>query len=563
MSFFSRSGRSSYRNDMDALSRSQALIWFSPDGVILDANENFCRALGYELNEIVGKHHRLFCEEAITSSPDYQAFWRDLASGKFKQGQFRRINKSGADVWIEASYNPVMRGSKVQSILKVASDITQSKIAALHDANRIRAIGESQAIIEFEVDGTIVNANTNFCKTMGYDQNEIIGKHHRMFCQKDYVATSDYDKFWERLRAGEFIADNFIRIGKGGNQVWIQAAYTPMFNSRGKVYRVIKVATDITSRMVAVEMIGKAISDLAAGDLTIEISQDIDKALEQTKQDFNSAARALEATVEAIIHSSDALATNAQVIMSVSDQIARGAEQQAASVEETAAALGDITNSVNDASRRSAKASGMVEETRKNAETSSAIVTNAIEAMKRIDASAGQITNIIGVIDEIAFQTNLLALNAGVEAARAGEAGKGFAVVAQEVRELAQRSAGAAKEIKSLIKESGVAVASGVDLVNDTGTALSRIADQVMAMDEEVKAISLGNADQATAIQSINHAINAVDQGSQKTAATVEEANAASRNLSDEANALSQLIRRFKVRDRAAGHRHPPLRQAS
>ena len=563
MSFFSRSGRSSYRNDMDALSRSQALIWFSPDGVILDANENFCRALGYELNEIVGKHHRLFCEEAITSSPDYQTFWRDLASGKFKQGQFRRINKSGADVWIEASYNPVMRGSKVQSILKVASDITQSKIAALHDANRIRAIGESQAIIEFEVDGTIVNANTNFCKTMGYDQNEIIGKHHRMFCQKDYVATSDYDKFWERLRAGEFIADNFIRIGKGGNQVWIQAAYTPMFNSRGKVYRVIKVATDITSRMVAVEMIGKAISDLAAGDLTIEISQDIDKALEQTKQDFNSAARALEATVEAIIHSSDALATNAQVIMSVSDQIARGAEQQAASVEETAAALGDITNSVNDASRRSAKASGMVEETRKNAETSSAIVTNAIEAMKRIDASAGQITNIIGVIDEIAFQTNLLALNAGVEAARAGEAGKGFAVVAQEVRELAQRSAGAAKEIKSLIKESGVAVASGVDLVNDTGTALSRIADQVMAMDEEVKAISLGNADQATAIQSINHAINAVDQGSQKTAATVEEANAASRNLSDEANALSQLIRRFKVRDRAAGHRHPPLRQAS
>ncbi|MGF0538786.1 methyl-accepting chemotaxis protein [Agrobacterium sp. ES01] len=563
MSFFSRSGRSSYRNDMDALSRSQALIWFSPDGVILDANENFCRALGYELNEIVGKHHRLFCEEAITSSPDYQAFWRDLASGKFKQGQFRRINKSGADVWIEASYNPVMRGSKVQSILKVASDITQSKITALHDANRIRAIGESQAIIEFEVDGTIVNANTNFCKTMGYDQNEIIGKHHRMFCQKDYVATSDYDKFWERLRAGEFIADNFIRIGKGGNQVWIQAAYTPMFNSRGKVYRVIKVATDITSRMVAVEMIGKAISDLAAGDLTIEISQDIDKALEQTKQDFNSAARALEATVEAIIHSSDALATNAQVIMSVSDQIARGAEQQAASVEETAAALGDITNSVNDASRRSAKASGMVEETRKNAETSSAIVTNAIEAMKRIDASAGQITNIIGVIDEIAFQTNLLALNAGVEAARAGEAGKGFAVVAQEVRELAQRSAGAAKEIKSLIKESGVAVASGVDLVNDTGTALSRIADQVMAMDEEVKAISLGNADQATAIQSINHAINAVDQGSQKTAATVEEANAASRNLSDEANALSQLIRRFKVRDRAAGHRQPPLRQAS
>ncbi|MBP1851232.1 methyl-accepting chemotaxis protein [Rhizobium halophytocola] len=541
------------------------MIWFLPDGTVVDANENFCKTLGYELKDIIGKHHRIFCEDAITSSPDYKEFWRDLARGIFKSGEFRRISKSGADVWIQASYNPVKKGDKVVRVMKIASDITSAKIASLHDGNRVRAIGQSQAIIEFEVDGRVVMANENFCKTMGYELSEITGKHHSMFCKKDYTSSPEYTKFWERLRSGEFISDNFVRVGKGGKMVWIQAAYTPMFNTRGEVYRVIKVASDITARMVAVEQIGEAISKMAAGDLTVEITGEIDQALEKTRQDFNQAARALEHTVEAIIHSSDALATNAQVIFSVSDQIARNAEHQAASVEQTAAALDEITANVTDASRRAGDASNMVEQTRKSAETSGRIVADAIEAINKIEASSGQISNIIGVIDEIAFQTNLLALNAGVEAARAGDAGKGFAVVAQEVRELAQRSANAAKEIKQLIQESSTAVSSGVDLVHKTGNALQTIAEQVRNVDENVKAISAGAAEQATGIREINVAINTVDQGTQKTAATVEEANAASQNLADEAEALSTLIRRFKVRAKAAGSAQnaPPVRLAS
>ncbi|MCM2474073.1 PAS domain-containing protein [Rhizobium sp. CG5] len=533
--------------DMEALSRSQAMIWFTPDGTVLRANENFCKTLHYSPQEITGKHHRMFCEEAIRNAPDYARFWADLASGKFQQGQFRRQTKEGDDIWIEASYNPVIHGGKVVPILKIATDINTSKIEALDDGNRIRAIDQSQAIIEFEPDGSIFKANQNFLTAMGYSAAEIAGQHHRMFCDPAYVTSPDYARLWDRLRAGEFVADNFVRIGKGGRRVWIQAAYTPVLNSRGTVYKIIKVATDITARMNAVEKIGKAIGGLAEGDLTIEIGAGIDPALEQVRLDFNQAARALEETVTAIKHSAETLANNAQLINSVSNDIAKNAEQQAASVEETAAALEEITTTVKDSSQRAAEATKLVAATRAGAEASGDIVMKATAAMDQIKASSKEIENIIGVIDEIAFQTNLLALNAGVEAARAGEAGKGFAVVAQEVRELAQRSASAAKDIKTLIATSAGSVSRGVALVNETGDALREIVDQVKKVDDNVGAISVAAREQSLGIGEINASINALDQATQRNASTVEEANAASQTLASEAASLEELIAKFKV----------------
>jgi methyl-accepting chemotaxis protein len=538
--------------DMAALSRSQAMIVFTPDGIVLDANENFCNALHYQRSEIVGQHHRIFCEDAVRNSPDYAQHWSDLAAGKFKRGQFRRQAKDHSDVWIEASYNPVLHGGKVVRVLKIASDITESKLVSLHDANRLRAIDKSQAIIEFDPDGTVVEANENFLKAMGYQLGEVRGKHHRMFCDPAYIATREYAQFWERLRAGEFVADNFTRVGKGGRQVWIQAAYTPVFNSRGAVYRIVKVAADITARMQAVGLISKAIGKLADGDLTVEVTETIDAALEQTRLDFNGAAKSLRDTVAAIRRSSDSLASNAQVIRHISDDIAKGSEHQAASLEETAASLEEINTSVKDSTQRAGQARELVKQTRVDAETSGTIVREAVMAMARIDRSSQQISNIIGVIDEIAFQTNLLALNAGVEAARAGEAGKGFAVVAQEVRELAQRSATAAKEIKSLIAEAGAAVGEGVSLVDRTGKALDLIVTKVQEVDDNVSAIAASAQEQALGISGINGAINALDQVTQRSAATVEEASAASQSLADEADSLTQLISKFRV---AAGER--------
>ncbi|MCC8934568.1 methyl-accepting chemotaxis protein [Rhizobium sp. 'Codium 1'] len=534
-------------DDMRALSKAQAMISFAPDGTILEANENFLKTLGYRLEEIVGKHHRIFCDEELRQSPDYQRFWPDLAAGRFQSGQFRRQSKAGDDVWIEATYNPVFHGGRVVRILKIASDITASKIAALHDGNRLRAIDQSQAIIEFEVDGAVVQANDNFLKAMGYDQAEIIGKHHRMFCDPAYVDTADYARFWERLRAGEFIASNFVRYGKGGREVWIQAAYTPVFNSRGKVYKVIKVATDISPRMRAVKIIGQAIKRLADGDLTVRLTESLDPVLENTRHDVNTAAEALDQTMTGIVRAAQTLSENAAVISEVSNSIASNGERQAATVEETAAALEEINRTVKDTTTRTLDTTRLVGETRANAEASGTIVTQATTAMGEIAGSSREIENIIGVIDEIAFQTNLLALNAGVEAARAGEAGKGFAVVAQEVRELAQRSASAAKDIKGLIAKSADAVRHGVALVDKTGHALVSIVDQVQEIDGNVDAISVAARDQAQGIGEINGSISMLDKVTQQSAATVEEASAAANSLADGARDLYGLVSRFQT----------------
>lgn len=560
MSWRSLFNASKLADDVDAISASQAMIWFKPDGTVISANENFCKTLGYELSEIVGKHHRMFCEDAIRNSPDYASFWNDLANGKFKSGQFRRQTKTSQDVWIEATYNPVFHRQKIVRILKLASDITKTKIQALDDNNRLRAIDQSQAIIEFEPDGRVFKANDNFLKAMGYEESEVLGQHHSMFCDATYRTSSDYQRFWERLRAGEYIADNFMRVGKGGRKVWIQAAYTPVFSSRGVVYKVAKVATDITARMVAVETIGKAIGRLASGDLTVEITDKIDTALEQTRIDFNNAARSLESTVGSIQHSAEVLAANAEVIRSVSDNIARNTEQQAASVEETAAAIDHITTTVRDSSSRAAEASQLVAATRTSAEVSGQIVDDATDAMGKIEESSKEIENIISVIDEIAFQTNLLALNAGVEAARAGEAGKGFAVVAQEVRELAQRSAKAAKEIKALIAASAGSVNHGVKLVAQTGEALRDIVQKVLEVDGNVQAISAAARDQTIGINEINASIGTLDKGAQTNAATVEEANAAAQTLAEEASHLYNMIARFKVARKAPADQKPTRR---
>ena len=247
--------------------------------------------------------------------------------------------------------------------------------------------------------------------------------------------------------------------------------------------------------------------------------------------------------------------TGSREIRSAADDLARRTEQQAASVEETAAALEEITTSVKDSTIRAEEAGSLVARTKQGAEKSGEVVRNAVAAMSEIERSSQSISNIIGVIDDIAFQTNLLALNAGVEAARAGEAGKGFAVVAQEVRELAQRSANAAKEIKTLITSSGEQVKRGVSLVGETGQALETIVGEVQHIDRNVQAIVQAAREQSTGLQEINTAVNTMDQGTQKNAAMVEETTAASHGLASEVQALNALIGRFNVGGSAAAGR--------
>ena len=534
-----------------ALDKSQAIIEFDLTGKILRANENFCNAVGYQLAEIVGKHHSMFVEPAYAASPEYREFWAKLARGEFDQGQYRRIGKGGKEIWIEASYNPVLKGGKPYKVIKLASEITAQKVRSMEDAGKLDALSRSQAVIEFTPNGDIIWANENFCSAVDYQLSEIEGKHHSMFCDGAYVRTDDYKQFWADLASGKFQSDEFKRIGKGGKEIWIQATYNPIFDDRGKVFRVVKFATDVTDRVHAVEALAGALQSLAEGDLQHRVDLRFPENLEKLRNDFNDAVSKLESALGTIGTNAATIESGAGEVRSAADDLSRRTEQQAASIEQTAAALDEIATTSADSSRRAEEAGTLVKKTRDSAEQSGKVVKEAVAAMGAIARSSSEINNIIGVIDDIAFQTNLLALNAGVEAARAGEAGKGFAVVAQEVRELAQRSAAAAKEIKALITSSGQQVDQGVSLVERTGSALEEIVAQVQEVSLNVSAIVEAAHEQATGIKEINSAVASLDRGTQQNAAIAEESTAASHSLANEAQALNQLLLQFKTSEAA------------
>ncbi len=296
---------------------------------------------------------------------------------------------------------------------------------------------------------------------------------------------------------------------------------------------------------------------LADGDLTAEICDPFDPDFEALRSDFNSAVTQLCRTLSKVAGSTVGIDSGSSEIAQSANDLARRTEQQAAALEQTAAALDEITANVASSSKRAEEARMVAAEANASATRSGQIVTQAVDAMSRIEQSSNEISNIIGVIDEIAFQTNLLALNAGVEAARAGEAGKGFAVVAQEVRELAQRSAKAAKEIKALIQTSSGEVATGVDLVSKTGSALKQIGELVMAMNQHIDAIAASSREQSVGLAEINTAINSLDQTTQQNAAMVEEASAASASLATESTALRELIEKFDIGGGMEKQAHP------
>ena len=551
-----------------AINRSQGVIEFNLDGTIIKANDNFLAVVGYALSEVVGKHHRMFVDPAFANSSDYAQFWDRLKSGEFVARKFRRINKSGNEVWIQASYNPMLDAKgKPYKVIKFATDITVAEVLAREQAAKIAAINRSQGIIEFNLDGSIITANENFLAVVGYSLSEISGKHHSMFVDQAHQASGDYRKFWDRLNRGEFISEKFHRLAKGGRDVWIEASYNPVLDANGKPYKVIKFATDVTAFEVerrnteieraekleqqnyVVEALGDGLRKLSDGNLVYRVRDALPAEYDELRTDFNTATAKLEETLHGIVSNANAVRTGAAEIATASDDLSRRTEQQAASIEETSAALNDITKTVKDAAEGSRKASDAVNSARGEAEHSGQIVRQAVSAMRQIEESSQKVSQIIGVIDEIAFQTNLLALNAGVEAARAGDAGRGFAVVASEVRALAQRSADAAKEIKTLISTSSSQVEAGAKLVSETGEALERIVVRVDEVTKLVANIASGAQQQASALSEIASAMNQMDQGTQQNAAMVEETTAAVQSLAKEADGMSALMDKFTLGD--------------
>ncbi len=540
---------------LNALSRSLATIEFDPSGKILSANDNFCNALGYSLAEIKGQHHSMFVEPDYARSHDYKEFWAKLNRGEFDAREYKRIGKGGREVWIQASYNPVVNAKGVvQKVVKVATVITEEKLRNAEFEGKLKAISRVQGIIEFTPGGEVITANENFLSVIGYRLDEIKSQHHRMFVESAYAQSADYQEFWRKLNNGEYVAAEFKRIGKGGKEVWIQASYNPIFDMNNKVAKIVKFATDVTERVRAVNEIAASLAQLAENNLERRIDKAFDQTFEPLRLDFNRSVEKLQSTLVQIAESTGAIESGTQEISIAADDLSRRTEQQAASLEETAAALGEITATVKQSAEGASHARQVVAAADENAKKSAQVMRQAVEAMDAISKSARQIGQIIGVIDEIAFQTNLLALNAGVEAARAGDAGRGFAVVASEVRALAQRSAEAAKEIKSLISASSAQVDQGVKLVAETGSSLEQIKAQVAEINGIVGEIAAGAQEQATGLEQVNAAVSQMDQVTQQNAAMVEESTAASHSLSEETAQLASLIGQFRIGQDGSGN---------
>ncbi|WP_320109194.1 methyl-accepting chemotaxis protein [Mangrovibrevibacter kandeliae] len=531
-----------------ALDRSMARIDFDLSGKILDANVNFCELMGYAAAEIVGQHHRIFVEAEYAASSDYDAFWKQLREGKFISSEFKRIGKGASEVFIRGSYNPIRgRRGKVIKIVKFANDITKLTQTSLEHNAKLDAINRAQASIEFSVTGEVITANSNFLSAMGYRLEEIVGRQHRMFVDPAYAESADYAAFWDKLRKGGLVADEFKRIGKGGREVYIQASYNPVFGPGGDVIKVVKYATDVTGRVQAVAEINEALGRLADGDLQQRIEHEFIPSLDSLRLNFNNSMDRLQEAMQSVGENARGIASGSEQIRMAADDLAKRTEQQAAALEETSGAFSELTRGLKSAAQQAEEAGQLVARTKSGAERSGVTVSRAVDAMSQIEKSSDAIGKIIGVIDEIAFQTNLLALNAGVEAARAGEAGKGFAVVAQEVRGLAQRSAEAAKEIKELISKSRQQVEAGVDLVNEAGRTLQEIVSEVIEIDRNVRFIVQSARNQSTGLDEINIAIGTLNTATQQNAAMVEESTAASAELAGESSRLSAMLSNFKT----------------
>ncbi|MCG8610271.1 MAG: PAS domain-containing protein, partial [Pseudomonadales bacterium] len=480
-----------YEGQINAIGRSQAVIHFNMDGTIIWANENFLGAMGYTLEEITGHHHSMFVEGHEKQSQAYQDFWAKLNSGEYANGEFKRLGKNNKEVWIQATYNPILDFNGVPTkVVKYATEVTSQKLKYADYSGQIKAISKSQAVIEFDMQGIIQDANDNFLSAMGYSLDEIKGQHHSLFVTEEFRLSEEYKAFWSKLNRGEFETAEYKRIGKGGKEVWIQASYNPILDMNGKPFKVVKYASDITGRIRAVKSISDTLIALSQGDLTQSIDSPLVGEFEDLRHAMNSTLARLNELVHNIDSSSNLVKNSAQEIKQATGDLSQRTEAQAASLEETTSSIQHLSTMVTSNAKNAGNANELSRVAAVKAEQGGSVVATAVQAMKDIGLSSKKISEIIGVIDEIAFQTNLLALNAAVEAARAGDQGRGFAVVAGEVRSLAQRSAVAAKEIKTLINDSVVKVAEGTKLVNDSGETLSGIVDAIKEVTKLVSEIN-------------------------------------------------------------------------
>ncbi|KJC33812.1 histidine kinase [Bradyrhizobium sp. LTSP885] len=530
-----------------AISKSQAVIEFRLDGTIVTANENFLNAMGYTLDEIKGKHHSLFVEPATRDSRDYREFWASLNRGEFQAAQYKRVAKGGREIWIQASYNPIMdKSGKPVGVVKFATDITAQKIHSMEDAGKIAAISRAQAVIEFNMDGTIVSANENFLGAMGYLLAEIQGKHHSMFVTPADRSSAAYREFWARLNRGELETGEFKRLGKGDKEIWILASYNPILDESGKPFKVVKFATDVTQQKLKAADNDGQIDAIGKSQAVIEFN--MDGTIRNANPNFLTAlgyslgeiqGKHHSMFVEPVEASSTAYrefwaslnrgqfqaaeykriakggreiwiqasynpildlngkpckvvkyATDitAQAIGRKKAESARGLiEAVAAGSEEMSASIREISETMTKSKQHASAASGRVEA--------------ADGQAQKLNTAAQSMSGIVEMISNITGQINLLALNATIESARAGEAGRGFAVVASEVKSLANQARQATDTISTEIDALNGIAGEVVSSLTEIKSAIAGVNEYITSTAAAVEEQSIVTQDMSTNMQ--------------------------------------------------------------
>jgi methyl-accepting chemotaxis protein len=545
-----------------ALNRVQAVIEFDLEGKILHANDNFLRAVGYTLDEVQGRHHAMFCEPEFAASPAYKQFWTHLAAGEFDQGEYKRLAKGGREIWINASYNPIMDADgKPYKVIKFATEITENRMRNAEYEGKVSAIGKAQAVIEFDMQGHVLVANENFLDVMGYYLDDIKGEHHRIFCDADYAASAEYKRFWQKLNRGEFDSGRYKRLGNNKKTIWIQATYNPILDLNGKPYKIVKYASDITSQVQLEESVaakakvdGEKIARLldsvehaANGDLTSKVLVEGDEPLDQLAEGISKMIADLRKVISDVVMSASGLADASTTIAERSNGVAVGTQALGATVEEMNASIDGLTSSINIIAGNTSDADAMAKSTQHEAEIGAKAVAKSIEAMDLINRSSEDIGEIVKVISDIANQTNMLAFNAAIEAARAGEHGLGFSVVADEVRKLAERSSQATKEISKLINESVKRVSAGSEISRQASDAFDKILAGVLRTTEAISDISKATNEQLLTAREVSTAVQYIAEEAEKSAAACDSIARSTEGLNQRAGDLNKTVSGFTV----------------
>ncbi|PZP55893.1 MAG: chemotaxis protein [Micavibrio aeruginosavorus] len=477
---------------VDALDRSQAVIEFKMDGTIINANKNFLDAVGYSLDEIFDKNHSIFVDP-LERNDAYRDFWARLNRGEFQSGQYRRIGKGGREIWIEASYNPILgKNGRPVKVIKFATEITRDKLRNADYEGQLAAVNKSQAVIEFKLDGTILKANENFLHTLGYTSDEIAGQHHSMFVDPKEAALPAYREFWASLARGEFKAAQYRRIGKGGKEVWIEASYNPIFDMNGKPFKVVKYATDITSQ--------------------IDLLKNVKNLMDQNMEEIDQA-------VQMVSHQSGSASSSSSQTTSNVQAVASGAEELHASVQEISQNMSKSKTEADDAYEK---------------------VLSAVHETEKLETAAQAMNGIVELIQNIANQVNLLSLNATIEAARAGEAGKGFAVVANEVKNLAGQASDATSQISTEINGVQTVVKNVVESLDTIRNSIDKVRNYVTSVAGAVEEQSAVAQDMSSNMQIASQAVSDVTESISQIVAAAEQVNAAVLHAKEAASSLAK-----------------------